>query len=157
MKITSLILTFTLLCGATTAMSQEPVQVMPQQEQQTTDVSDKELGQFAEVYMEIQAENEKFQGEAMGLIEKEGMEVDRFNELANAQNNPDQEIDADEKEMEKLAVIGTKIQEIQTDFQSRVMTMIEKGGLSMDRYQEVFLAVQQDPVLQQKLGALING
>lgn len=156
MKITSIILAFGLVCGATTAISQEGVQVMPQQEQ-SVDVSDQELEKFANVYIEVQSESQKMQGEAVEVIEKGGMDVERFNELANAQNNPNQEVEAKEEELEKVNVIGTKIQKIQMDFQERVSGMIEKEGLTVQRYQEVYQAIQQDQDLQQKFGELIKG
>lgn len=156
MKITSIVLTLSLVFGATTAMSQEEMQVMPQQEQ-TSDVSDQELEKFANVYIEVQSESQKMQSEAVEVIEKEGMDIERFNELANAQNDPNQEIEADEQELEKVNVIGTKIQKIQTDFQERVAGMIQKEGLTIQRYQEVYQAIQQDQNLQQKFGALIKG
>jgi len=156
MKFTSIILTLGLWCGATATIGQETLQTMPQQEQ-GTEVTDQELEKFATVYLEVQTESEKMQGEAVEVIEKEGMGVERFNELANAQNDPSQEVEAEEEELEKITVIGTKIQKIQTDFQERVAGMIEKQGLTIQRYQEVYQAIQQDQNLQQRFGELING
>jgi hypothetical protein len=97
------------------------------------------------------------QTEAVKVITTQGMEVERFNEIANAQNNPKQEVEANDKEMEKVNVIGTKIQKIQTDFQQRVAGMIQKEGLTVQRYQEVYQAVQKDQKLQQQFGELIKG
>lgn len=156
MKITTILLAIALLGGATAVIGQEQMMPAPQQEQ-TPDVSDKELEKFATVYMEVQTENQKMQEEAVEAIETSGMDVERFNEIANAQNDPNKEIEANEKEVEQLVNINTKIEKIQTDFQGRVAGMIQKEGLTLERYQEVYSAIQQDEQLQQKFGQMING
>lgn len=155
MKISTIVLTIALMSGATTAISQQPA--MPQQQQQTEDVSDQELKQFANVYMEVQTESQKMQKKAVSAIEESGMEVERFNELANAQNDPQTEVEANAKEEEKLTAINARIQEIQADFQGKVSSMIQKEGLTVQRYQEVYAAIQQDQGLQKKFGEMING
>lgn len=141
--------------GVTNAMGQE--QMMPVQQEQTPDVSDQELQKFANIYMEVQTESQKMQVQAAEAIQAEGMEVERFNELATAQNDPNQETEPNEKEVEILASINLKIQKIQTDFQGRVAEMVQKEGLTLQRYQELYTAVQNNQELQQKFGELISG
>src|SRR5690554_3134615 len=97
-------------------------------QEQTPEVSDKELEKFANIYMEVQTESEKMQAEAVEVIEAEGMDIERFNEISNAQNNPNQEVEPNETELNQLTKINTKIEEIQTDFQGRVAGMIQKEG-----------------------------
>lgn len=157
MKVTTILLALTLMTGATTAIGQGQEQMMPSpQQNETPDVSDKELEKFATVYMEVQTESKKMQEQAVETIEEEGMEVERFNEISNSQNNPNQESEADEAEMKKLDKINTKIEEIQTEFQNKVAGMIQKEGLTVQRYQEVYTAIQQDQELQQKFSELIQ-
>lgn len=155
MKITTILLAVALMGGVTNAMGQE--QMMPVQQEQTPDVSDQELQKFANIYMEVQTESQKMQVQAAEAIQAEGMEVERFNELATAQNDPNQETEPNEKEVEILASINLKIQKIQTDFQGRVAEMVQKEGLTLQRYQELYTAVQNNQELQQKFGELISG
>jgi hypothetical protein len=156
MKITTILLTFTLLSGATTAIGQETMMPAPKQ-QETADVSDKELEKFAVIYKKVQAESEKMQKKAVEAIKAGGIEVERFNEIASAKQNPDKEVETNEKETEQLTNINTKIQEIQTKFQGQVAEMIKQNGLTIQRYQEIYNVIQQDQELQKRFGELING
>ena len=156
MKITTILLTFTLLSGATTAIGQETMMPAPKQ-QVTADVSDKELEKFAVIYKKVQAESEKMQKKAVEAIKAGGIEVERFNEIASAKQNPDKEVETNEKETEQLTNINTKIQEIQTKFQGQVAEMIKQNGLTIQRYQEIYNVIQQDQELQKRFGELING
>ncbi|WP_165779292.1 DUF4168 domain-containing protein [Brumimicrobium salinarum] len=156
MKLTTIILSVGLLVGASTAIGQEPVQIAPQ-EAPSNDVSNEELEKFAKIYTEVQSESQEMQSEAVTIIESEGMDVDRFNEVANAQNNPSAEVEVKEGEKEKIQAISVKIQKLQQAFQGRVQEMIKKRGLTVQRYQEVYQAIQQDQELQQKLGKMIQG
>lgn len=53
--------------------------------------------------------------------------------------------------------INEKIQTIQMKFQKRVGTMIIDEGLTQQRYQEVYQAIQADADLQKKFGELVKG
>jgi hypothetical protein len=155
MKITTILLATALTIGATTAIGQE--QMLPAPVQETTpSVSDKELEKFANIYLEVQAESQKMQEEAVEIIQTEGMELERFNEISKAKNDPNKDIQKSGKEEEQIASISVKIQEIQTEFQALITEKIQIEGLTIQRYQEVYAAVQQDQELQQKLGQMIN-
>jgi hypothetical protein len=85
------------------------------------------------------------------IVEDEGIEVQRFNEIMNAQQDPNQEVDASEDELIKFASANREIEEIQTRAQREMMEKIAESGLSVDRYQEIMVAVRNDSALQQKL------
>ncbi|WP_107040159.1 DUF4168 domain-containing protein [Brumimicrobium mesophilum] len=155
MKITTLLLAFALTTGATSIIGQE--QMLPAQENQTQDITDKELKKFANVYVEVQSESQKMQEKAVKTIEEEGMEIARFNEIAKAQNDPNKKADPKEEEVEKLAAINSKMSKIQSDFQAEITKLIQQEGLTLQRYQELYTAIQKDEELQQKFGTLISG
>jgi hypothetical protein len=139
---------FIFLMGVSVVFAQVPQQ-MPQQ--QTTEVSDDEIEQFALAFVEIQNIEQKIQPEMVQIVEDEGIEVQRFNEIMNAQQDPNQEVDASEDELIKFASANREIEEIQTRAQREMMEKIAESGLSVDRYQEIMVAVRNDPALQQKL------
>jgi hypothetical protein len=139
---------FILLMGVSVVFAQVPQQ-MPQQ--QTTEVSDDEIEQFALAFVEIQNIEQKIQPEMVQIVEDEGIEVQRFNEIMNAQQDPNQEVDASEDELIKFASANREIEEIQTRAQREMMEKIAESGLSVDRYQEIMVAVRNDSALQQKL------
>ena len=144
---------FIFLMGVSVVFAQVPQQ-MPQQ--QTTEVSDDEIEQFALAFVEIQNIEQKIQPEMVQIVEDEGIEVQRFNEIMNAQQDPNQEVDASEDELIKFASANREIEEIQTRAQREMMEKIAESGLSVDRYQEIMVAVRNDPALQQKLQSSIQ-
>jgi hypothetical protein len=137
-----------LLMGVSVVFAQVPQQ-MPQQ--QTTEVSDGEMKQFAMAFVEIQNIEQKVQPEMIQAVEEEGIEVQRFNEIMNAQQDPNQEVDANEDELKKFASANREIEDIQNRTQREMLGKIAETGLSVDRYQEIMVAVRNDPELQQKL------
>lgn len=155
MKIKSIVLTITLMLAITSAWSQD--QIQSPQESPAQDVSDQELNNFADAYMEIQSENQKMQQEAVKTIEDEGMDVQRFNEIAQSQNNAEVKTEVSKEENKQVEQIKVKLQEMQAKFQQEVAGMIEKKGLTVQRYQEINQAVRQDEELQGKLQKIIQG
>lgn len=129
-------------------------QAIPQQQfqqQSQTDVTDAEISKFANAYQEIQMENQKVQQEMVNLIQGEGFEVQRFNEIHESEMSPEINVQISSEEKAKYGKALEKIEEKQTEFQEKVETVIQDKGLSLDRYQEVAMALQNDEALQQKL------
>lgn len=131
-------------------------QQMPGQppQQQTTDVSDAELQQFASVAEQIQVMNQEAQQKMVGAVEGEGLEVERFSEIQQAQQMPDQEVDATDEEMEKYNAALEELEEIQVQAQQDMQEKIQDEGMSEERYQEIGMALQSDPELQAKFQAM---
>lgn len=120
------------------------------------DVSDTELTQFATVYKEIQVVTAKAQEEMTKTVEDNGFEVERFNTLYVASQNPEKPLEATPEEVEKLEVVMTKIEKMQPVYQKKMETVITKENMSVERYQEVAMAVQTDTELQQRLQAKLQ-
>lgn len=120
-------------------------------------VSDEDLETFVVIYKEVQTENQKVQQKMVGTIQEEGLDVNRYNEINQASANPNAEVDASEEEMEIYEKVTKKVENIQLSFQEKVKTMIEEEGMSLQRYQEVYAALQKDKALQEKFGELMNG
>lgn len=121
-----------------------------------SDVSDEDLETFVAVYQEVQAENQKLQQGMTEIIQKEGMDIQRFNEIYEASASPEKEVEATDEELETHAKVVEEIEQAQTDFQAKVVKLIEKEGMTLDRYQEVFAQLQTDQELQQKFSELMQ-
>lgn len=128
----------------------------PQQPNQPAEVSDAELKQFASAYDRVQSIDQQLQHKMVSAIQKEGLEIQKFNEILNAQQDPNQEADATEEELEKFAVVHKAIEQIQSQGQQDIQKVIIDNNLTLNRYQEIMMAVQSDPALQQKLQELIE-
>ncbi|MGS2740295.1 DUF4168 domain-containing protein [Sinomicrobium sp. M5D2P17] len=125
-------------------------------EQKKVDVSDDELGKIASAFQGVQEVNVKAQQEMVKTVEDNGFDIDRFNELYEASQSPEKEADASTDEKEKFGVIMNKMQEMQSGFQKQMEDAITKEGISLDRYQEVAVALQTDTELQQRLQTLLT-
>jgi len=139
---------FIFLMGITAVSAQFPQQ-MPAQ--QTTEVSDGEMEQFALAFAGIQAVEQQVQPKLVKTVQDKGLEVQRFNEIMNAHQNPNQQVDATDDEMEKFAAASQEIERIQSKAQQDMFKAITEEGLTVERYQEIIAAVRNDETLQQKL------
>ncbi|RAV29493.1 DUF4168 domain-containing protein [Sinomicrobium soli] len=132
-------------------------QTAPQpQQQQKVEVSDDELGKIADAFEGITEINVKAQQEMVKVVEDSGFEVDRFNELYEASQDPAKEGDASDEEKEKFGVAMNKMQELQSGFQKEMEDVIKEEGITLDRYQQVAMALQSDVELQQRLQSLLE-
>jgi len=145
-KLYSLILIFTM--AASVAFAQVPQQ-MPQQ--QEIDVSDGEINQFASVFVELQSMNQGVQQEMMSAVEEEGIEVQRFNQIMQAQQDPNREVDANEEELQNFAKASQAVEQIQAKVQKEMEKVITKNDLTVQRYQQIMMAVRTDTELGQRL------
>lgn len=144
-QVKTLVVATSILIG-TSAIAQTPTQAP-----NTVEVSDSELTQFASVYKEIQVVSTKAQEEMTKAVEENGFEVERFNTLYVAAQNPETKLEATDEEVEKLKVVITKIEEMQPIYQKQMESVLTKENMSPERYQQVSLALQNDTELQQRL------
>lgn len=138
------------------AMAQQ-LPMQHQQQQLKTDFEQEELEEFVAVYLkatEIQQGNEAVMLQA---IEEEELNPQRFNEILTAQQQQQSagDIDATAEEMAAFNNAAEKIMEIQQEAQVEIQQLIESemGG---EKYQQIAMAYQQSPELQQKVNELLK-
>ncbi|GGE16024.1 DUF4168 domain-containing protein [Psychroflexus salis] len=120
-------------------------------------ISDKKFDMFVEVFQTIQQENNKAQMEMAGIIEGEGLTTERFNEIYQAEQNPQQDSDASAEEKKQHAAAMTKLEAKNKELQGMMEAKIKEKGLTMEDYQQIYQKVQTDPEMQQKLMARLQG
>lgn len=118
-------------------------------------ITDAELEKFAQAYQSVQQLNQSVQQEMVMAIEKEGMTPQRFNEIYEAEMDPEVEVDATEEELEQKSAVMVVIQEIQTSSKEKMENKIKENGLTMPQFQSIATQLQQSPELQQKLQAIM--
>jgi hypothetical protein len=122
------------------------------QEQPNPDVSDKEVKQFVAARQQVQQVEMATQQEMVGEVNKEEMELNRFNEIMKAQQDPKAEVaPPTEEEMQKVQKIVKTFEDIQLKAQQKMQQSIEEQGLTVERYQQIMNAVQADNELMQKV------
>jgi len=132
----------------------QPMQDPFQQEEQMVDieVSDDELQQFIDITIEFQEGQMEAQQEMIGIVEDEGMTVDSYNEIAQGMHmgQAQDELEVSESDMEKYNAITELIDEIERELDSEMEDILADAGMSMDRFQQINMALQQDQELLQR-------
>ena len=123
--------------------------------QTDAEVTDAQLKKFADAYQSVQMANQEIQQKMVVAIEKEGLTPERFNELYEANMDPEKEVEATDKEKVKQEAAMAAIQGIQESSQAQMEEKIKEKGLTMEQFQGIGAMVQQDPELQQKLQAIM--
>lgn len=122
---------------------------------QGQNISDTELGQFADAYIKVQIQNQVAQQEMMTIIEDEGLKVERFSEIQQAKMDPNKKVDATADEIKKHANAITKMEEIQPALEKKAVGEIESTGISIDRYKSLATAIQGERGLQERLQTIL--
>ncbi|WP_051209714.1 DUF4168 domain-containing protein [Gelidibacter mesophilus] len=122
---------------------------------QEKDISEKELGHFADAYLKVQMQNQEAQKEMMAIIEKEGLKVERFSEIQEASMDANKTLDATEDEKSKHAKAIAKMEAMQPALEKKAVENIESAGITIERYQSMSASIQKEKALQQRLQALL--
>lgn len=118
-------------------------------------ISDDELGQFADAYIKVQMQNQVAQQELITIIEDEGLKVERFGEIQEAEMDQNKKADATADEMKKHAKAIAKMEQIQPALEKKAVAEIESTGISIDRYKSLATAIQGEKELQERLQSIL--
>ncbi len=146
---------FLTVIGSTAAFAQTP-QLPQQQQQQKVEVSDAELNKFANAFQGIRMVNQEAQEEMTQVIQEEGMEIQRFNEIYQASVNPQMEVEATGEEQKQFEAISSELEGMQGAFQQKMEKIITDEGLAIERYEQIAMGLQADPELQERLRAVFE-
>lgn len=136
-----------------------PAQTVPQtQDAPEQAVSPEELQQFAKLIPSLQAINQTAQQKFVQVIEKSDLSIERFQELAQAQQSPEAQPakPATPQEQQSFNQIATEIQTIQKETLAEQEKTVRDGGLEPSRFGQILAAVQQNPALQQQVQQLLQ-
>lgn len=114
-------------------------------------VSDAEIEKFAVTFQKMRMINQEAQKELSEAITREGMEINRFNTIHQAQMDPEAEVELTKEEEKKYEEIIKDLNEMQAEFRKEIEDMIEEGGLTIERYEQIGNQLQKDAELQERL------
>ena len=121
------------------------------------DFSDDELQRFANAVTQVMDIQQQSQMQMIQIIEDNDMSVERFNELMmESQQAPGEEIDAPAEEVATFEEISTEIMQIQDDMEDVITEAIEDQNMTLDEYEAILAAYQQDPELQQRIQQMLQ-
>lgn len=130
---------------------------IPQQPQVKDDYPDERLQKFVDVNKKLAPHQQEGEAKMVKAIEDEGMKPERFNEILTArQQNDTTNAGADAKEMGSFNAAAQKIMGLQQEFQQKMQQLIVEEGMEPQEFQEIYLAYQQSPKVQQKIDKMIE-
>ncbi len=136
---------------------QQPMdgQMQGQMQQPTidTEVSDDELDLFLDASARAQEVQMGYQQQMIAIVEEEGIEVETYVQIAEGlqMGQAEEDLNVSEDDMEKFNRASASIEEVGQEMDNQLETAIEDEGMSIERFQEINMALQQDPGLQQRL------
>lgn len=126
------------------------------QEGKKLEFSGDEIKEFVlanKAIMKVQQEGEQLMVKA---IEKNNMDIESFNKMYQASQDPEQEVEAGEKEQKQFEAIMMELVQIQQGLQLQMSEAITETGMELEKFEKMMMAYQQDPNLQQKVNELMT-
>jgi len=119
----------------------------------SADVSDEEVEQFAKALLDIEPLQMELQAEMEEIIVEGGIELERFQQLMMAMQNPQlaEQVNMTTEEQETIQELQPKLIQVQMDAESGIVEKIEDTGLDVERYQVLQMGAEQDPELLERL------
>ncbi len=149
--------------GATTistgamAQAQQGNQQPATQQTPAPKVTDVELKQFADAnnrLMVIQQDGEKAM---LAILAEEKLSVEKFSEMAQAHREQKiGEVKASAEEFAAFNRSAQRMMELQPTMEQDMEKAIVKDGMTVERYEQIMMAYQQDPAMQAKVQKLME-
>lgn len=123
-----------------------------------TKISDDELKKFAVATKQLLAIVNEAEGQMVQAVQKQGLTETRFNEIYQSKKNPTAkpttQITPKEEESYKQAV--SQLTQIQESARAKMDKAVQAQGLPMERFNQIFVAVQNNPQLRQEVRKMIQ-
>lgn len=127
----------------------------PQDQEVREDFSQEELQQFINANKEAIMVQQSAEQHMMAAIEEEGLDVEKFNEILTSRQNPDVKTDATTEDQTKFDNAVQKVMKIQEKMVSDMENAIQESGMSIAQYEEMLIAYQQSPKVQQQVNEML--
>lgn len=141
---------------ATTTVNAQSAPMPQAPKQQKVDVKDAELEKYAEVFQQMRMVQQEAQKEMIQVVENENIELKRFNEIHQASMNPNAEVETTPEEDKKYKAVVAELQTLQPKFQKEMEEVIANSDMTMERYQQLAMALRTDTDLQQRLQKIMQ-
>ncbi len=119
-------------------------------------VKDKELNQFVSALKQIQSISQQSQQKMVQAIAEEDLSIDKFNNIRQAEMDPNKEVEASEEEMSKYTKAVKSVEKIQMESNAQMEESVKDEGLTPERYAEIGAKVQADKDLMAKVQSMLS-
>ncbi|MFP4133631.1 MAG: DUF4168 domain-containing protein [Halothece sp.] len=121
------------------------------------DVDQEELERFADAFRVVQRIQEESRQEMAEAIEQEGLTIEEYNQMFRQQQQPEaEESEMSSEKQEQFQQADNRISEIEEEAQNEIESAITDKGMEMQRFEEIWVSIQQDPELQQEVQEILQ-
>ncbi|HLT08063.1 MAG TPA: hypothetical protein VK014_11080 [Cyclobacteriaceae bacterium] len=143
-----------LFCFALGAMAQGQPSSPPQVKE---DFTDEQFETFIKINMDIMPIQQAAEGDMMKAIADKGMDVQRFQELAQAQQTGKlTEVSQDPEEINAFNLAGQEVLEVQKKVQEQIKQKIEENNMDIQTFQDIYIAYDQSQTVREKIDKLLE-
>jgi len=140
-----------LACGV---MAQEVPAVAPPVQE---DFTEEEYKTFVKINQEVMPIQQQAEGEMMKVITDKGLDVNRFQELAQAQQTGKiTDVSEDPEEISKFNLAGQEVLEVQKKVQGEIKQKIEDNNMDIQRFQQIAMAYNQSETVRNKIDKMLQ-
>ncbi len=150
-----------LLAGQTVTLAQQQTPAeqnnpaVTPEKNTSIEVNDEEIQSFASAFEVVQTIQGESRQKMVEAIEEQGLTIKEYNELLRQQQQPEsndsQASNVSAQKQEQFQQADAQIEQIEKEAQAEIETAITNEGLQVERFQQIWIAVRQDPELQQQV------
>ncbi|MFC4873711.1 DUF4168 domain-containing protein [Negadavirga shengliensis] len=142
------------LCFVVGAMAQQ----LPAPQQQVNDnFSDEDYEKFVKINMEFIPVQQEAEERMVAAIADQGMEIDRFQLLAQAQQQGNiTDVSEDPQEIAKFNEAGQEVMKVRQEVQQQLQQKIAENEMEVQTFQEMSVAYNQSPQVKEKIDSMIE-
>jgi hypothetical protein len=153
-------LTVVLVCAGLAVAQGQQQQPQPQMPEVPApeEISDDELIAFVDASDAIQPIQQGAQAEMQEAVEDEGIAWERFQQIMMSMQNPQMagQLDVSDEEQVAIQAVQPKLEEIEIEAYDEITSEIANQGIDVERYQAIFMSLQQHPELMERLEGLMD-
>lgn len=136
------------------AMAQQ-VPTAPQEIKE--DFTDKDYETFVKINQEVIPIQQEAEGQMIEAISEKGLEVNRFQELAQAQQAGNiTDVSDDPEEIAKFNEAGQEVMKVQEKVQGEIKKKIEDNQMDIQKFQQITMAYNQSETVRNKIDKLLQ-
>lgn len=144
------LLTATLILGAPAAAVAQAEAPAPAQAS-PVEVSESQLDSFVNAYQAIRTIQQSVQAELVAAVEAEGLTVDDYNTIAEAQQSPETIAEVAPDQAAQFAAATEQVAALRTEAREEMQAAIEAENLSIAEFEQILTQAQEDPALQAEI------
>jgi hypothetical protein len=137
-------------------LAQNPANADPQSSSER--VSDEELKQYLLATFMAQSIYNEDNIRMADTLKSHGLDVDIYNRILNSMKmgESQKEIEASEADVSKFRNVSPTINNMQESMEQKIVSAIESNGIELERFDEIFEMIQQQPALKLRVEILMS-